>query len=198
MKFTVSSYKNIKVPYYGKSLLNINDDVIGFLGENNGRKIAALGFDIHNSDVALKKEFPIFIYELGEQLIESGLLYKYNYKSGEDIVIKGTPQAESLEVISPSKKVKEIMPGSNYNNVNEIGVYRVIEKQSGKENSKEAFSINFPSDSESNVSSDAVSQTSNLENETKTLRKGLSLLPLLLLLALIGLITEYILYLKGN
>ncbi len=198
MKFTVSSYKNIKVPYYGKALLNVNDDVIGFLGENNGRKIAALGFDIHNSDVALKKEFPIFIYELGEQLIEGGLLYKHNYKCGEDIIVKGTSQTESLEVTSPSKKVKEIMPGSNYNNVNEIGVYRVIEKQSGEEKLKEAFSINFPSESESNVSSEAVSQTSNLENESKTLRKGLNLMPLLLLFALIGLITEYILYLKGN
>lgn len=90
------------------------------------------------------------------------------------------------------------MPGSNYNNVNEIGVYRVIEKQSGEEKLKEAFSINFPSESESNVSSEAVSQTSNLENESKTLRKGLNLMPLLLLFALIGLITEYILYLKGN
>ena len=198
MKFTVSSYKNIKVPYYGKALLNVNDDVIGFLGENNGRKIAALGFDIHNSDVALKKEFPIFIYELGEQLIEGGLLYKHNYKCGEDIIVKGTSQTESLEVTSPSKKVKEIIPGSNYNNVNEIGVYRVIEKQSGEEKLKEAFSINFPSESESNVSSEAVSQTSNLENESKTLRKGLNLMPLLLLFALIGLITEYILYLKGN
>lgn len=198
MKFTVSSYKNIKVPYYGKALLNVNDDVIGFLGENNGRKISALGFDIHNSDVALKKEFPIFIYELGEQLIESGLLYKHNYKCGEDIIIKGTSQAEKLEITSPSKKVKEMMPGSNYNNVNEIGVYRVLEKQSGEEDLKETFSINFPSESESNVSSESISQTSNLENESKTLLKGLSLMPLLLLFALIGLITEYILYLKGN
>ena len=67
-----------------------------------------------------------------------------------------------------------------------------------EEKLKEAFSINFPSESESNVSSEAVSQTSNLENESKTLRKGLNLMPLLLLFALIGLITEYILYLKGN
>ena len=131
-------------------------------------------------------------------MIEGGLLYKHNYKCGEDIIVKGTSQTESLEVTSPSKKVKEIIPGSNYNNVNEIGVYRVIEKQSGEEKLKEAFSINFPSESESNVSSEAVSQTSNLENESKTLRKGLNLMPLLLLFALIGLITEYILYLKGN
>lgn len=198
MKFIVSNYKNIEVPYYAKPLLTVNNDVIGFLGENNERKIAALGFDIHNSDFALKKEFPLFIYELGEKMIESGLLYKHNYMCGEDLVIKFTPEVEKLQITSPSKKVNELLPGANYNNLNELGVYKVIEKQTAEENLKETFSINFPSESESNVSSESVNQASNLENESKTLKRGLNLVPLLLLLALIGLITEYILYIKGN
>jgi len=198
MKFIVSSYKNIVMPYYGHPLLKINDDNAGFIGESNGRKIAALGFDIHNSDVALKKEFPILIYELGEQLIESGVLYKNNYKGGDDILINGTSQAENIQITLPNRKIKDIDPGTTYNNITELGIYKVSEKQATGEALEELFSINFPSDSESDLSNENLIETSNIQSESKVLKKGLSIVPFILLLALIGLIIEYVLYLRGN
>jgi len=198
MKFIVSSYKNIVMPYYGHPLLKINDDNAGFIGESNGRKIAALGFDIHNSDVALKKEFPILIYELGKQLIESGVLYKNNYKGGDDILINGTSQAENIQITLPNRKIKDIDPGTTYNNITELGIYKVSEKQATGEALEELFSINFPSDSESDLSNENLIETSNIQSESKVLKKGLSIVPFILLLALIGLIIEYVLYLRGN
>lgn len=198
MKFTVSSYKNIVMPYYGQPILKIDDDNIGFIGESSGRKIAALGFDIHNSDVALKKEFPILIYELGEQLIESGVLYKNNYKGGDEILINGTSQAENIQVTSPNRKMRDIYPGTTYKNITELGIYKLLEKQSTGEILEELFSINFPSGSESDLSNENLTEKSNIQSEIKVLKKGLSIMPFILLLALIGLIIEYVLYLRGN
>ena len=198
IKFTLSSYKNIELPYFGKAFLKVDDNTIGFLGEVNGRSIGALGFDVHNSDFALKKEFPILVYELGEKLIKSGILYKNNYKAGDEILIKGTPLGKSLKVKNPNKNYTGVAQGSRYNSISELGLYKVQEESNENEKSEEMFSINFPTDEESNLSEENIGEENNLKSEVKILKKGLSLVPLLLMLAIIGLLTEWILYLKGN
>ena len=63
ISFTLSKYKKIDMPYYGKALLTVGEeDVISFVGEKDERIIGAIGFDIHNSDIALKKEFPFHLH----------------------------------------------------------------------------------------------------------------------------------------
>lgn len=198
INFTLSNYKNIEVPYFGKAFLKVDENTIGFIGELNGRSIGALGFDVHNTDFALKKEFPILIYELGEKLIKSGVLYKNNYKAGEEIFIKGTPNGKNLKVKAPDKNYIGVAQGSRYNSVSELGIYKVEEESNENEKTEEMFSINFPTDTESNLSEDNIGEQNNLKSEIKILKKGLSLVPLLLLLGLIGLLTEWVLYLKGN
>lgn len=198
INFTLSNYKNIEVPYFGKAFLKVDENTIGFIGELNGRSIGALGFDVHNTDFALKKEFPILIYELGEKLIKSGVLYKNNYKAGEEIFIKGTPNGKNLKVKAPDKNYIGVAQGSRYNSISELGIYKVEEESSENEKTEEMFSINFPTDTESNLSEENTGEQNNLKSEIKILKKGLSLVPLLLLLGLIGLLTEWVLYLKGN
>lgn len=198
INFTLSNYKNIEVPYFGKAFLKVDENTIGFIGELNGRSIGALGFDVHNTDFALKKEFPILIYELGEKLIKSGVLYKNNYKAGEEILIKGTPNGKNLKVKAPDKNYIGVAQGSKYDSISELGIYKVEEESNEKEKTEEMFSINFPTDTESNLGEENIGEQNNLKSEIKILKKGLSLVPLLLLFALIGLLSEWILYLKGN
>lgn len=198
INFTLSNYKNIEVPYFGKAFLKVDENTIGFIGELNGRSIGALGFDVHNTDFALKKEFPILIYELGEKLIKSGVLYKNNYKAGEEVIIKGTPNGKNLKVKAPDKDYMGVVQGSKYYSISKLGIYKVEEESNEKEKTEEMFSINFPTDIESNLSEENIGEQNNLKSEIKILKKGLSLVPLLLLLALIGLLSEWVLYLKGN
>jgi len=198
INFTLSNYKSIELPYFGKTFLEVDGNTIGFLGEANGRSIGALGFDVHNSDFALKKEFPILIYELGEKLIKSGILYKNNYKAGDEILIKGTPNGKNLRVKAPNKNYTGVVQGTRYESISELGLYKVEEESTESEKSEEMFSINFPADEESNLGEENIGEENNLKSEVKILKKGLSLVPLLLMLALIGLLIEWILYLKGN
>lgn len=198
IKITLSNYKKIELPYFGKAFMKVNDDTVGFLGEINGRSIGALGFDLHNSDFALKKEFPILIYELGEKLIKSGILYESNYKAGEEILVKGTPLSEKIQIKAPNKNYEEVIQGTRYNSISELGLYKVQEYYAQGDSKEEMFSVNFPASEESNLTEENISEANNLKDQTKVLKKGLSLVPVILLLALIGLLTEWILYLKGN
>lgn len=196
MSFVVSDYKKIEVPYYGKTLLKVGDDGVAFVGELDGRYIGAIGFDIHNSDIALKKEFPVFMYELEEMMINSGALYKNNFTCGDEIVVKGSTESEEIKITNPSKETTKINRGESYENYSSLGIYK-LKEVSSEGDKEELFSINYPSE-ESIVDNEEVGENSNKNEQSKILKKGLSLSPIILLGVLIILLIEWILYLKGN
>lgn len=191
--FTAAKYNSIEIPYYGKGFLNIDEDFIGFKGEVDGRKIAALSFDLHNSDFPLKKEFPILMYELGENLISSGMVYSSNYKAGEKIIAKGLSLDSSITLTYPNGDTEEIASGDEIKEDSQIGVYR-LESQ----DEKELFSVNFPSEKEGDTNISNISESENLVSAKADLKRGLNLSPLIIILAIAVVAFEWIMYKRGN
>lgn len=194
MEFTLSSYGKIEVPYFGKSFLTIDENSIGFKGEFEGRQIAALSFDLHNSDLTLKKEFPILMYELGENLILTGMLYKSNFKAGEKVISKGiTSIDEELKVTYPKGDILSIKAGDEIKEEENLGLYKLT---LGEE--EELFSVNFPSEKESNTNSEGTYEIENLSKVKNDLKRGLNISPFLILLSIVIVGYEWIMYKRGN
>lgn len=191
--FTAAKYNSIEIPYYGRGFLNIDEDFIGFKGEVDGRKIAALSFDLHNSDFSLKKEFPILMYELGENLISSGMIYKNNFKAGEKIIAKGLSLDENISLTYPNGDTLEISSGDEIREDNNLGIYKLEDKEE-----KELFSVNFPSEKEGNTNVNNISESENIANVKSDLKRGLNISPLLIILAMAVVAFEWIMYKKGN
>lgn len=191
--FTAAKYNSIEIPYYGRGFLNIDEDFIGFKGEVDGRKIAALSFDLHNSDFPLKKEFPILMYELGENLISSGMIYKNNFKAGEKIIAKGLSLDENISLTYPNGDNLEISSGDEIREDNNLGIYKLEDKEE-----KELFSVNFPSEKEGNTNVNNISESENIANVKSDLKRGLNISPLLIILAMAVVAFEWIMYKKGN
>ena len=192
-QFTLSNYNIIETPYYGKNILTIDNDSIGFKGELNDRKIAALSFDLHNSDFALKKEFPILMYELGEDLISTGMVYSSNFESGEKIVLKSSDYENEIKVVYPNGDIENLKAGEEVNSSKYLGVYKLNQNET-----KESFAVNFPSKSESNTSVQTIGENENIITSKGQLKSGINLGPLFILLAMIVVAIEWILYKKGN
>lgn len=191
--FTAAKYNSIEIPYYGRGFLNIDEDFIGFKGEVDGRKIAALSFDLHNSDFPLKKEFPILMYELGENLISSGMVYKNNYKAGEKIIAKGISLDSNITLTYPNGDTLELSPGDEIKEDSQLGVYRLEALEE-----KELFSVNFPSEKEGNTSINDISENENIASVKSDLKRGLNISPLLIILAISVVAFEWIMYKRGN
>ena len=191
--FTAAKYNSIEIPYYGRGFLNIDEDFIGFKGEVDGRKIAALSFDLHNSDFPLKKEFPILMYELGENLISSGMVYKNNFKAGERIIAKGLSLDAAITVAYPNGDTLEISSGDEIREDNSLGIYKLNSLEE-----KEMFSVNFPSEKEGNTSINNISESENIANVKSDLKRGLNISPLLIILAISVVAFEWIMYKRGN
>lgn len=192
-QFTLSEYNIIETPYYGTNILTIDDNSIGFKGEINDRKIAALSFDLHSTDFALKKEFPILIYELGEELISTGMVYSNNFKAGEKIVVKSSDFESEINVTYPSGEIKDLKSGEEVNGELALGIYKI-----NQNNNNESFSVNFPTSSESDTSVETIGENDNIVQGKSNLKSGFNLTPIFILLAMLVVAFEWILYKKGN
>lgn len=195
INFTVSKYKKINMPYYGKTLLkNDDNETIAFIGENEGRVISALGFNIHDSDLGLKKEFPLLIYDLSESIINSGILSKNNYNGGETVNIRIQNIDSKIKIRRPDNSLEDFYYGDKVDTIKQLGLYSIIQEN---EKNEDLFSINFPNN-ESDISIENENSINNSKDNVKSLKHNLSLVPLLLVLVIGALLTEWILYLKGN
>ena len=192
-QFTLSEYNIIETPYYGTNILTIDENSIGFKGEINDRKIAALSFDLHSTDFALKKEFPIFIYELGEELISTGMVYSNNFKAGEKIVVKSSDFENEITVTYPNGDIKELKSGEEVKRGVALGIYKI-----NQNDNNESFSVNFPTSSESDTSVETIGENDNIIHGKSNLKSGFNLTPIFILLSMLVVAFEWILYKKGN
>lgn len=192
-QFTLSEYNIIETPYYGTNILTIDDNSIGFKGEINDRKIAALSFDLHSTDFALKKEFPILIYELGEELISTGMVYSNNFKAGEKIVVKSSDFESEINVTYPNGDIKDLKSGEEVKGELALGIYKI-----NQNDNNESFSVNFPTSSESDTSVETIGENDNIVHGKSNLKSGFNLTPIFILLAMLVVAFEWILYKKGN
>lgn len=192
-QFTLSEYNIIETPYYGTNILTIDNNSIGFKDEINDRKIAALSFDLHSTDFALKKEFPILIYELGEELISTGMVSSNNFRAGEKIVVKSSDFENEINVAYPNGDIKDLKSGEEVKGELALGIYKI-----NQNDNNESFSVNFPTSSESDTSVEAIGENDNIVHGKSNLKSGFNLTPIFILLAMLVVAFEWILYKKGN
>lgn len=196
--FTVAKLKSMEIPYWASAFLKINNKPAAFTGDYKGRKIAVIGFDLHNSDFPLISEFPIFIHNLVTYLVDGDFQGTSTYVCGDSIDINPKGEALSLTMKTPKGKDENIelkYPIKPFENTEEIGVYRLSEKL--KDQSYESLiAVNFPADRESGTDAE-VKSVSNKLNGSLMDASGVNLKLFLLIAILILLLIEWVVYIYG-
>ncbi len=97
--FGVTNTAVYALPDWGVPLLQTTDGKIaGYYGKVNGRMTGVIGFDIHDTDLALKTEFPIFMSQLTSALLN---------ENGQNIEISNFPVGEESNVTAVEDSVIE-------------------------------------------------------------------------------------------
>ena len=133
------------------------------------------------------------MYDLGESLISTGMLYKSNFKAGEKVIAKGVTIEEELKVTYPKGEVLDIKSGNEIDEDEELGLYKL---NLGEE--EEIFSVNFPSENESNTSTNGEKENESLSKVKGDLKRGINISPFLILFAIGIVCYEWIMYKRGN
>ncbi|MFP4698270.1 MAG: vWA domain-containing protein [Eubacteriales bacterium] len=197
MNFYINKYKSVEEPSWSKSFLEVNGGSAGFYGQNKGQNIMVLTFDLHETDLVLKPEFPMLMHNIMTELMNVRLLKKVNFKAGEAVSFNTISEGGSIKVISPNGKEEEIplrFPIRDYLGTEKTGLYKV--EQTISEGLIESyFVVNYPTELESSTNNVTIEDNMIKENNQLP-QRNLDLTMYLIIGLLLIICVEWIVYIR--
>jgi Ca-activated chloride channel homolog len=114
-------------------------------GESNNRRIAALGFDLHASDLPLQPAFPILMYNLTNWFLPSPVPEDIQLVPGVPLTVQAWPGADHVTITGPDGQVTTVgppFPVMPYTKTDTVGLYHVRQTVHGR-TLDGAFAINL-------------------------------------------------------
>ncbi len=114
-------------------------------GEQNTRRVAALSFDLHDSDLPLQPSFPILIYNLVNWFLPSPVAGDGQVSPGTPVTVQPWPGATRITVAGPGQQAVTLappFPEAVFNQTDAAGIYQVTQDTSGQQR-QSAFVVNL-------------------------------------------------------
>jgi hypothetical protein len=141
------------MPNWMNVLIESDSTPLVAAGETNGQRIAALTFDLRESDLPLQVAYPILFSNLINYLAPpSAFDSSQSLSAGETLTLVPPTDAEQIVIASPSNKAYTLAAGQTlFSETNELGYYAVnfISKDTTK---AEYFAVNLFDPAESDLS----------------------------------------------
>lgn len=196
LSFGVSSVYALNKPDWAEGFLGAGEECIGFIGKKDNQTVCVMGFDFHNSDLPLKMEFPILIYNIMNECTGSGLLGETVINAGDSVTVNGKLDVNLPVIVKPDNSTEELADYRlNYTNTGQLGVY-IVEQNQDDVTVQSAFAVNFPA-SESVITQAPSAMVQEDSDNVKTTVGGIMNLRNIVILIALGLLgVEWIAYIR--
>ena len=146
--------ETVKPPAWADVLVQADGGPLVFAGETYGRRIAAVTFDLRQSDLPVQVAYPILFSNLINYLVPpSAFDATQSLHPGESLSILPPPDVKQIAIALPSKQVISYTPGASklvFSDTSELGYYAV--NFIGKDASTaDYFAVNLFDPSESDI-----------------------------------------------
>lgn len=144
---------SIDAPNWADELITTDQGALVFAGETDSRRIAALTFDLRESDLPLQVAYPILFSNLINYLVPpTAFDATQSLKPAESITIIPNTFANQIAVVAPNQKAIAFDANQNivFSDTQDIGYY-AVNFLSEKKTSVEYFAVNLFSLEESNI-----------------------------------------------
>jgi Ca-activated chloride channel family protein len=124
-------------------------------GEDAGRRMAVMGFDVHQSDLPLQPAFPVLMQHVLDFLVPPGSVVTPVVRLGDPASVVPLPEAQSVEVVTPDNQRLRLappFPAPPFGDTLVPGVYQVVQRDAAGQNTTSLFAANFVSPGESRLS----------------------------------------------
>lgn len=114
-------------------------------GQNSNRRIAALSFDLHDSDLPLQPAFPVLIYNLVNWFLPAPVAGDGQVAPDTPVTIQPWPGADHVTITGPGVQpvtVAPPFPATTFNQTDKTGIYTVTQHVQNQ-NRYGAFVINL-------------------------------------------------------
>jgi hypothetical protein len=186
--------KSVQPPAWAEVLVESDSGPLVFAGETEGQRIAALTFDLRESDLPLQVAYPILFSNLINYLAPpSAFDATQSLQPGESLSMLPQTDVERIVVVSPSNTAYNLsLNQPTFTQTDELGFYAVNFVSAGA-NTVEYFAVNLFDETESNIQPRASIQVGR-EAVTPTVSQQIGqreLWPWLAALALLILMIEW-------
>ena len=184
----------VQTPEWAEVLVESDTGPLVFAGETNGQRIAALTFDLKESDLPLQIAYPILFSNLINYLAPPNAFDStQSLRPGESLSILPQTDVDRIVIASPSNQTYTLPPDqTSFTQTRELGYY-AVNFISADSSSVEYFAVNLFDEHESNIQPRDAIQIGRVE-VTPTISQQVGqreLWPWLAALALIVLMIEW-------
>jgi hypothetical protein len=150
----VREAKYIDPPPWAKTLVESDGGPLVLIGDTGVRRVGAITFDLHDSDLPLQVTFPILLVNLIDYLAPGRSFNAPDGVSpGESVIIRPDPSVDTVAIASPSNQIYTVRPGGGnvvFKDTQELGAYGVT-LISGDQQAIDYFAVNLFDLAESDI-----------------------------------------------
>jgi Ca-activated chloride channel family protein len=132
---TLQASHQLKLGSNIQSVIDAPETPLMIAGEQNNQRIAALGFDLHNSDLGLQPSFPILIQNLTNWFLPQPVTGNGQVKAGSPVTIQTWPGTDQVTITSPEQQTVTVgppFPVIPFARTDSIGIYQVTQHVHGQ------------------------------------------------------------------
>lgn len=198
--FYLGKMRNLEKPYWADALIKVGNNTAAGAGVYEGRKIAYMAFDIHDSDFPLDASFPIFMYNMAAYLTDMEEQGKSFYFSGETIPLNfmsGIQEAVMEDPDGNETRISEELLDYGYDNTDPIGIYKLSYKKDDNAGER-IFAVNFPPQEGINAFQGQWEGQREARDGRGYSLMGMNLQAPIIIFVLLLLAAEWMVYIRGN
>jgi Ca-activated chloride channel family protein len=150
----VSRARNLETPAWADVVLGSPQTPLLILGQQSGRRIGVLGFDIHQSDLPLQPGFPVLMQHLLDWLVPRTSTATPVVQVGESVSLAPLPEAQAVDVVTPDGQQVQVappLPPPAFTSTSTPGMYRVVQRDVSGRETISYFAVNYVNDRESQL-----------------------------------------------
>ncbi len=143
LQFDVAKARTLAPNGWGEVLLASDETPLIVTGLVNSQKLVVMGFDLHNTDLPLKKEFPVFMYNIMQYFNPGGPLAAGALFTGQTVNVGAAPNATQVRALQPDDSMVTLSPPfpALPLALEQPGVYTLVQETS-TETLYNAFAVN--------------------------------------------------------
>ncbi|GCE20267.1 vWA domain-containing protein [Dictyobacter kobayashii] len=175
---TMRSTHQLKPALWAQPIISTPTTPLLLAGENNNRRVAVFGFDLHETDLPLQPSFPILIYNLVNWFLPSPVAGNGQVTPGTPVSIQTWPGADQVTVTGPDQQTITVgppFPATPYARTNPVGIYQVNQRVHGHTLSG-IFTVNLFNPNQSQLApakNIPVTHSTNITNNKNTISRQL-------------------------
>jgi Ca-activated chloride channel family protein len=150
----VSRSRRLEPAGWADVVLNSPETPLLLVGEQFGRRLAVIGFDVHQSDLPLQPGFPVLMQHLLDWLVPRSSTATPVVQVGESISLAPLPEAVNVDVVTPDGRRLQIgppLPPPPFSGTDSPGLYQVVQRDANGRETTSFFAANFLNAKESRL-----------------------------------------------